>query len=215
MTIDKFADWQLALRNRLKDELPAEKAHFQMAPMERIEAAKIFKPNETTKKGGVLILIYPKENKIYFPLTLRSENTGVHSGQVSFPGGRQDEGEDLIETALRETWEEIGVEVSKNQVIGQLSPFYIPPSNYLVYPSLAAISHTPTFKPNPSEVQEMLEIDLNDFKTNIPRKIGEIKARYLNANVPYYDLQGFKVWGATAMILSEFIEILNDLEMNG
>jgi 8-oxo-dGTP pyrophosphatase MutT (NUDIX family) len=206
-----YTNWLESLRQRLQQTLPGSEAHFQMAPLARVEQAKMFQPNENTRTGGVLIMLYPNEDKIYFPLTLRSENTGVHSGQVSFPGGKQDEGEDLIDTALRETWEEIGVQVPKNQVIGSLSPFYIPPSNYLVYPTVAAIDFKPEFNPNPHEVAEMLEIDLWEFATTNPRKVGEINARYLRAEVPYYELQGQKVWGATAMILSELMVILQEL----
>ncbi|MCU0445106.1 MAG: CoA pyrophosphatase [Microscillaceae bacterium] len=208
--MNDYSSWLERLKQRLGQDLPGSEAHFQMAPLARIEQAKMFQPNENTRTGGVLIMLYPKEDKIYFPLTLRSENTGVHSGQISFPGGRQDEGEDLIDTALRETWEEIGVQVAKNQVVGSLSPFYIPPSNYLVYPTVAAIDFKPDFKPSPHEVSAMLEIDLLDFKTSNPRKVGEINAKYLRADVPYFELLGQKVWGATAMILNEFMMILNE-----
>ncbi len=201
------------LKERLHDELPGLEAHYKMAPPQRLRDKKRYEPDEQTRIGGVLILIYPdEEGRLHFPMILRPEHTGVHSGQVALPGGKKDpEDEDVIDTALRETWEEIGVKVSRDQVIGQLSQLYIPPSNFLVYPTLAAISEKPQFNPSEYEVAELLTVDLMNFKEVNPRKEREITARYMKATVPYYDLLGQTVWGATAMILSEFLVLLNEI----
>lgn len=189
-------------------------AHAQMAPLQRVAERFKFAPNEQTRVGGVLLLIYQDENQVFFPMIVRPEYEGVHSGQVALPGGKKDdEDKDVIETALRETWEEIGVEVSREYVLGNLSQLYIPPSNFLVTPTIASIPYKPEFRPNTVEVAELLHIDLEDFIQNDKRKSGEVVARYMKAEVPYFDLHGKIVWGATAMILSEFLQILKEIDL--
>ncbi|NJO03394.1 MAG: CoA pyrophosphatase [Bacteroidia bacterium] len=115
--LDNFTYW---LKNRLQRVLPGMSAHQRMAPPSRFVDKKRYIPNEKTRQGGVLILVYPHEDRWYFPLILRPENTGVHSGQVALPGGKMDEEDnDIIDTALRETEEEIGVAVARSQVLGR------------------------------------------------------------------------------------------------
>lgn len=204
--LDKIQD---NLNTQLKDNLPGIEAHLKMAPIERFREVQNYIPNEKTKISSVMICIYPHENSLFFPLIVRPENTGVHSGQVALPGGKKDEeDEDLIATAIRETWEEVGVNIDRTQVLGQLSQLYIPPSNFLVKPTIAILEEKPNFTPSPHEVAQLLEVDLIDFKNNDYRQEGEIIARYMKRVVPFYGLHNQKVWGATAMILSEFLEIL-------
>ncbi|MDX2301672.1 MAG: CoA pyrophosphatase [Microscillaceae bacterium] len=201
------------LKEKLKEKLPGMDAHIHMAPPQRFVDKKRYEPNADTRSGGVLVLIYPQENTLFFPLILRPEDTGVHSGQIALPGGKKDpEDQDIVETALRETWEEIGVKIDRNKVIGQLSPLYIPPSNFLVYPTVAAIDYKPVFNPSLHEVAQLLEIDLSEFVSDDKRNIREISVRYMKAKVPCYDLAGHVVWGATAMILSEFLTILRSID---
>lgn len=216
MTTPFFEKLVQQLKTRLNESLPGQEAHLQMAPPNRTKAAyrDVYKPNETTRTCAVLILLYLYENSIHFPMIVRPENTGVHSGQVAFPGGKKDETDkDLTETALRETWEEVGVEIDRGEVIGQLSSLYIPPSNFLVYPVIAAISDKPSFKPSKQEVAELLQVDMLDFKENGKREMGEVKSRSNKIQTPYYPLQGKSVWGATAMMLSEFLQILEEVTL--
>lgn len=202
-----------ALQEKLGQQLPGLEAHMHMAPAQRFSDKARYEPNAKTRKGGVLILLYPETESLYLPLILRPEDTGVHSGQVALPGGKQDpEDQDIIDTALRETWEEIGVKVNRSQVIGQLSPMYIPPSNFLVYPTVAAIDHLPDFVPSPHEVAQLIKLNLPDFVLNDHRKIKEIKARYMKAKVPCYEVGEYTIWGATAMILSEFLMVIKSLK---
>ncbi len=201
-------DWITALASRLRAPLPQERAHRAMAPAGRFAENAHFQPNASTRLSAVLIAFYPKNGNLYFPLIVRPDNSGVHSGQVALPGGRQDETDtDFVMTALREMEEEMGVTVPREAVIGELSSFYIPPSNYLVYPILACLPAPPTFSPNPSEVVKVLEVDLATFAYTDTRKQKVIQASYMEAEMPYYDLEDHTVWGATAMILSELREV--------
>ncbi len=200
------------LRNRLNAPLPGAAAHLQMAPIARIEQAHLFQPNENTRISSVMLLFYPENGRLHFPMIVRPENSGVHSGQIALPGGKKDEeDEDLIATALRETHEEIGIKIDRSQVLGQLSHLYIPPSNFLVYPVVAAIEEKPSFVPSPYEVAELLSVDLYDFLEKHPRQEREIEARYMRAKVPCYELNDKIVWGATAMILCELHSIAKEL----
>ncbi|MEO1653115.1 MAG: CoA pyrophosphatase [Bacteroidota bacterium] len=201
------------IQNRLQSDLPGSEAHFKMAPMARVTNKSRFAPNEKTRNGGVLILLYPEGNKLYFPLILRPEDTGVHSGQVALPGGKRDEeDQDIIHTALREAWEEVGVDVQRAQVLGQLSEIYIPPSNFLVSPTIAAIKERPVFNPSIHEVAQLILVDLEEFRYNNGKQMKEVTARYMKSTVPCYELNGHTVWGATAMILSEFLSILEEID---
>lgn len=200
--------WTSLLADRLLAPLPSQEAHKAMSPPNRFSTHTSFQPNDKTRLSAVLIAFYQKGNTLYFPLIVRPDNSGVHSGQVALPGGRQDDtDEDLIATALREMEEEMGVHVPRSCVIGSLSSFYIPPSNYLVYPILACLPEVPTFTPNPSEVVKILEIDLANFAYQDTRKEKVIEASYLVGEMPYYDLEAHTVWGATAMILSELRQV--------
>ncbi len=202
------SNWTALLAERLLTPLPSQEAHIAMAPTGRFADTVSLKPNDKTRLSAVLIAFYIRDNTLYFPLIVRPENSGVHSGQIAIPGGKQDDTDtDLVMTALREMEEEMGVTVPRECVLGQLSHFYIPPSNFLVYPILAYLPTAPTFTPNPREVVRVVEIDITNFAYTDTRKEKIIQASYINAEMPYYDLHNHTVWGATAMILSELRHI--------
>ena len=207
-------DWISLLSARLREPLPKHAAHMAMAPEGRFpnQNPHFFQPNEKTRLSAVLIAFYWKNGDLHFPLIVRPENTGVHSNQVAFPGGKKDDSDqDLITTALREMEEEVGVKVERSAEIGSLSDFYIPPSNFLVYPMLAYLPEVPMFKPNPEEVVRIVEVALSEFVYQDKRKEKVIQASYMNGLMPYYDLHEHTVWGATAMILSELRHVWLDV----
>ena len=160
------------------------------------------------RRAGVLLLLYPRPRELFFVLMRRTERSGVHSGQISFPGGRWEPGDaDLTATALRETNEELGVALDRVQVLGPLTELYIPPSHFLVSPTVAYIDHAPEFHPQPSEVAEVIEAPIEILsdpavRGESPRPLasqgGKITA------TPHFRIGGHLVWGATAMILCEF-----------
>jgi len=167
------------------------------------------------RQAAVLIFLYQKAGEWHFPLILRPDYDGVHSGQMAFPGGRWEQQDaDLAETALRETQEEIGVQVERAALAGKLSELYIPPSNNLVNPFLA-IGHTAPkkFIPDPKEVAKVLEVPVNQLKN--PEIIQKTRFTFQNGvsfTAPSFVIDGHTIWGATAMILSEMLEILDECD---
>jgi 8-oxo-dGTP pyrophosphatase MutT (NUDIX family) len=153
-------------------------------------------------------LLYPQQDQLRVVLTKRPDRMKDHSGQISFPGGRQDEGETLTETALRETCEEVGVCTDGITVVGALTSIYIPPTDYEVHPFVGFIAQRPIYQPNPGEVDVVLEPTLTHLLDPATRKTEKRKFPQwpLPITIPYYDVDGYKVWGATAIMLSEFLE---------
>ncbi len=200
------------LRISLKMPLPGALAHEPL----RATAIGDVKPNFThtvpPKPGSVLILLYPDQGEIKFPLTKRPEYLGAHSGQVSFPGGKAEAGETVEETAMREGEEEIGIRPSAIEIIGRLSEFYVIPSNFLVTP-IVAIQHTrPTFKADPVEVVRILEGTLSGITRDHAVAVREITAaRIYNLRAPHFLIENEIVWGATAMMLNELREVVRNM----
>ena len=197
----------LSLQRALKEPLPGLVAHKKMA---RFGRKFSFHHNESPKLAGVMILLYPKADDIYFVLIERQGHPlDPHQHQISLPGGKKEINEILEQTAIRETFEEIGVHPNLIQTIGALSPVFVGVSNFLIHPFVAFTRETPSFTPETAEVKTLLEIPLNDIlpdknikETNLVVHGHELKS------VPYFDLAEKVVWGATAMILSEFREIV-------
>ncbi|MGK7389039.1 MAG: NUDIX hydrolase [Candidatus Cyclobacteriaceae bacterium M2_1C_046] len=214
--MSSFSDAVEKLRKRLTAPLPGDEARQLMMPIGRASEQQRLMEEEKEKLrlGGVLILLFQQEGQIKFPLTLRHTYPGIHSGQVSLPGGRKEEQDnDLIMTALRETEEEIGVSISDINVIGTLSELYIPPSRYKILPTVAYIEKDPTFEIDPREVKELFLADLQHLTDIKFRKKKEILVRgQYRLNTPYFDIQDKVVWGATAMILSEFSKIVEEVD---
>jgi len=182
-----------------------------MAPESRKSSLSQKKDISKVNRAGVLILFYPDKNaEVSFVLILRKSYKGVHSNQIAFPGGRfENQDSSLVQTALRETEEEIGVPASSIEVIKPMTELYIPPSNFLVKPTLAKIDFYPKFIKQESEVEEIIPVKLKDFMQESCVKTHPIKTSYNNERqVPIYDVYGHVVWGATAMMLSELREII-------
>lgn len=178
-----------------------------MLPPERISKMKPKKEvQKNTRKAGVMALFYPnKQGETMLVLILRKSYKGVHSAQIGFPGGKvEPEDFNLQATALRETQEEIGVNAEKIQVLRALTRIYIPPSNFWVYPFIGITDHSPTFTPQESEVETIIEVKLDDFLNDNFITDAILSTSYAtNIKVPAFQLNGHIVWGATGMMLNE------------
>ncbi len=198
-----------SLAAELAKPLPGRAAQGRMAPQPRAGWEPDFQPLTTPRQGGVLVLFYPYRGEIHLPLILRPTYNGVHSGQVGFPGGgREAVDADITETALRESYEEIGVEPQAVQILGQLSEIYIRPSNYEVTPTVGWVSQRPDFQTDPHEVARLLEIRLADLQDPCNCHEEEWQLRDRRAQVPFFQVSDQIIWGATAMILSELLMVI-------
>lgn len=209
-----FDELILFLEKRLAEPLPGSAAHERMKPKLPNGSPIDFKHPQPPRQGAVLILLNKAEDGTRFPLIQRPDYEGVHSGQIALPGGKWEASDvDLFATALRETEEEIGVAQSMIKVIGSLSSFYVAASNFQVLPVVGMLEATPTFVPDEKEVVEVINpkvYDLIDGSTKKERDLivrGGVKLRS-----PYFDLENKTVWGATAMMLSEFEAVLKEFE---
>ncbi len=201
------------LKERLLDPLPGDSAHTPMRAIPIGDLTPRFDHSLPPKPGGVLILLYEDDaGLIRFPLIKRQEYTGAHSGQVSFPGGKAEQGEDPIATALRECEEEIGVDRNSLVVLGRLTNFFVIPSNFIITPVVAIAASIPVFKPDPYEVARILSFPLRDLLNDDAIKQKEIVAAgKFRLMAPHFEIDGEIVWGATAMMLNEFRTILRDI----
>jgi 8-oxo-dGTP pyrophosphatase MutT (NUDIX family) len=155
------------------------------------------------REAGVLVLTYPEVDGLHVVLTRRTDTLKSHSGQISFPGGRRGpEDASFTATALRETCEELGV-CEPVEIIGMLSTLYIPPSNFLVYPTVAVLPAPPAYQPNPDEVAEVFTMPLHHLLDEDVKATEEREFNGTRVPVTYYRVNGHKVWGATAFMLSE------------
>lgn len=202
-----FDSFVVELKQKFQSPLPGEKAHANMLALSGLRMA--VKPNEKTRKSAVLIVFYPYQGEVHLPLILRPAYDGVHSGQMAFPGGRYELlDEDLIRTAKREAQEEIGLRITDVKVVGVLSELFIPPSNFFVLPVVAYLPYRPDFFPDPREVEKVLEVRLNEIRDKTIVGSSTIDIRGKSFMAPHYLIQNHKVWGATAMMISELLMIL-------
>jgi 8-oxo-dGTP pyrophosphatase MutT (NUDIX family) len=185
-------------------------SQFRLAPKMRLQynAEKIAASNP--KKAAVLALFYPNEhNETCFLLTQRASYKGTHSAQISFPGGKIEvSDENLQATAIRETFEEVGVTANQIEIIREITDVYIPPSNFLATPFLAFSETKPIITIN-HEVDHTFDVKLSDlFDDNNITSINITTSYAKNIDVPCFKLNNYIVWGATAMMLNEIKELL-------
>lgn len=201
------------LRKIKNAELAGDNAHGIFSPPSR----PVFTYDQVLEKNpkfaAVNIVLYLKDNEWHFPLIVRSTNErDRHSGQISLPGGKREElDKDFAETAIRETSEEIGIEKHYVRIIRELSPIYIPPSNFYVYPFISYTKKNPEFILQQSEAVEVIEFSITSF-LNLPDS-PEIMALpgAGGHEVPVINFNGYIIWGATAMILSEFSQLIKKM----
>jgi 8-oxo-dGTP pyrophosphatase MutT (NUDIX family) len=197
-------NWKEQLALELKKPLPGVDAQLRMSPAVRRPVSVEY----PLKNAGVLILLYPQGGRIYTVFIKRTEYEGVHSGQVSLPGGMfKEEDGSLLNTALREANEEAGIAISAVTVIGKLTPLHIPVSNVNVYAFVGVTDSRPEFIHDPAEVQYLIEESLDELLNEVNHKTKTMTLFGNEVIVPYFDIKGNHIWGATAMIISEFSEI--------
>jgi 8-oxo-dGTP pyrophosphatase MutT (NUDIX family) len=200
------------LREALKGDLPGLDAQLRMAPVPRLGWDPLKFP-EGARDGAALLLLYPHEDHLHVVLTVRGAEMRNHTGQVSLPGGRVEQGESFEAAALREAQEEIGVDPATVEVLGRLTPLHIPVSGFLLHPIVGATSMRPAFQRAEWEVARIIEapVSLLSDPAVVRRELRTrtVNGQSIDVNVPFYDIDGEKVWGATAMVLAEFCAILN------
>lgn len=190
-------------------ELPAfdaEAAHQEMIPRPR--GARPPDLDGEPREGGVLVVLYDKDGQTQLILTRRRDDLNDHAGQISFPGGRREVGENLQMTAIREAEEEIGLDPAALTVLGRLTCLYIPPTDYEVHPFVAWYDGQPVFRRQAEEVAQIIEVPLAFLLDPANRFEESWNYRGMTVQVPFYLIESHKVWGATAMMLSEFLERL-------
>ncbi len=204
----------MQLQQALKGPLPGEVGQRQMAPAAIHSGSNRWETPPDCRKAGVLILLYPHATltplpELHLVLIRRTDYPGVHSGQIALPGGRREPGESLRVTALREAQEEVGIAPQHVTILGQLSPLYTPPSNFCIYPFVGFSREKPAFRPDKREVAELIEAPLSLFlEPGVRREEVWHLGNYGERLVPFFYIFNHKIWGATAMILSEFLLVL-------
>ena len=191
----------------LSSKLPGEEAQFKMAPASRRE----FKHDGDPLRAAVLFLMYPSTKGTTLVFIKRNEYNGPHSGQVSLPGGAWEAGDEVIEnTAIRETMEELGID-GDIKILGSLTELLIPVSNYLVSPFVGCLDHRPEFHPDHSEVQYIIETPLENLLDPRNKDCEMMVSHGQSLWVPFYHINEEKIWGATAMMLCEFLQLASML----
>ena len=194
------------LKNLLQDPLPGWNAQKVLMP----EGREILSIPDGLHPAAVLIALYSDQGGWHFPLIKRSSDGFAHSGQIALPGGRQEGSESDIETALREAEEEVNLSSKEVQIIGKTSPLPIPVSRHLVQPVIGYTLSKPVFLPDPREVDQIFSVSLGALR-NAEIKFEERTFQERQWTIPYFEIHGHKVWGATAMILSEFRELISKI----
>jgi len=207
--VTSLPDLESFLRRRLANPLPGAAAHERFAPAPRqADWAPDLVPS-TARHAAALILLYPGLSGPAIPLTVRHRGLPRHPGQVSLPGGAVAPGESTAAAAVREAEEEIGIAPDHIRLIGPLSTLWVAVSNFVVHPVIAIADVAPEFRLHPHEVEELIEVPLLELQN--PARRGRVRRQRSGVDVdyPFFELAGREVWGATAMILGEFVSLLD------
>jgi 8-oxo-dGTP pyrophosphatase MutT (NUDIX family) len=204
-----LTDLESLLRSRLSESLPGSTAQWRFAPT---PARKGWEPQHRpaeARAAAALILLYPGPHGVSFPLTVRRDDLPHHPGQVSLPGGAVDPDERPEDAALREAWEEIGVAPGSVRLVGPLSTLWVIVSNFVLQPFVAIADARPDFVLETREVASLIEAPLAQLLDPARRHSRRVVRDGMLVDYPYFDLEGHHVWGATGMVLSEFVSVLD------
>ncbi len=199
------------LAHTLKHNLPGERAHLPLSPLHRPVTSEVIQNLTEYKESAVAVVLFEVETTLQCILIQRTEYTGKHSGQISFPGGKKDnEDADLLATAIRECLEEIGVDISSSEYLGKLTQVYIPVSGFLVEPHVFYYPEVPVFVQQEREVAAVFTISLDELIAE--DVMSEMKVttenKLVKMNVPCFNIRDKQIWGATALILNELREVI-------
>lgn len=206
MKLSKLAQ---KLQIRLINNLPGKDEQWRM----RVTSDKSYNFDNTEEdaiQSAVLILLYEENGVICFTLTKRTQTVEHHRGQISLPGGAREADEKLSSTAIRETQEEIGIYADDVDIIGALSPLFVPVTGFIINPFVGIINANFEPQPAPEEVETVISVHVNELLNDDNELQEKRNLRGYDMNIPYFLLSGHKVWGATAMILSEFKTVLKE-----
>lgn len=210
-TRTSFASLMKRLEERLGHPLPGPEAQLQMAPMHSRASERINVSGRDCREAGVLALLHPMDDVPHVVLTVRRAHLKHHPGQVSFPGGQREGDEPLLQTALREAQEEVDVSPNEVTVLGQLTPLYIPPSGFCVYP-FVGFTERVTLTPQDREVERIVHVPFPQLLDPARVREEEWMVRGDRLLVRYFDAEGLRIWGATAMMLSELVAIVKSID---
>jgi 8-oxo-dGTP pyrophosphatase MutT (NUDIX family) len=205
-----LSDIESHLRVALAGPLPGVEAQRRMAPTPRPGAQLNRSPLQARDAAG-LVLLFPIEDRVHLLLTVRSSRLLSHAGQVSLPGGAVEAGESVEQAALRETEEETGVDPALVRVVGRLTPLHIPVSGFVLHPVVGVSDSRPSYRLAHGEVEQVVEVPFDVLLD--PACVNHQSGAWdgVARDIPYFALDGLVVWGATAMVLSEFIDVASRL----
>jgi len=209
MDVELTGDLPARLAARLQQPLPGWRAQSRFQP--ELSFGRHRGPSPANaRQAAVLLLVYPEQGEWRIPLIVRPAHMPDHAGQVSLPGGVIEPGEDSRQAALREYVEELGASAHDVEVLGRLSELYLFASNFHVSPWVGVVREAPRFRPSALEVERMLEVPLRHLAD--PTSHGQIERRHggLSFAAPCYRFDGESIWGATGMILAEFVSVLSE-----
>ena len=202
-----FQHFITQLKITINNDLPGEESHQKMRVIYDQSIELPFSKINSIP-AAVLILLYLADNEIYFFLTKRTNELKHHKGQISLPGGTQEGNEKLIDTALRETQEEIGINKTSISIIGTITPLFVPVTGFMIYPFIGYSLYKLNPKPDPVEVATIFSVNISDLLNKENRTTEQRNIRGYDVQVPYFKLNDYQVWGATSMILSEFRDLI-------
>jgi 8-oxo-dGTP pyrophosphatase MutT (NUDIX family) len=206
MSVLPFEELVAAVADGLR-RLPGVEAQLRMAPQPRGGWKPGFAPDQA-RPAAALLLVFPAEGRPVVLLTKRASDLPTHAGQVSLPGGAVDPGETIEDAALREAEEEVGLSRAGLRIVGRLTPLHIPVSGYVLHPVVGVAEARPSMRPEPGEVERIIEAPVAQvLDPGRHHRANRARDGY-EFEMPYFDLDGEQVWGATAMVLAEFLEIV-------
>jgi 8-oxo-dGTP pyrophosphatase MutT (NUDIX family) len=201
------SNWVIRLMEELAKPLPGVEAQLRLSP-----PGRNLKTEKSGKESAVLIILFQSEEKIRTIFIKRAEYNGVHSGQVSLPGGMfKHTDKTLRNTALRETREETGITENQVKIVGSLTSLHIPVSGITVYPYVGYCCERPEMTPDPFEVKYLIEASIEELLDPSNQKYKIMQIGDSEIEIPYFDINGEHIWGATAMIMAEFLEIIKKM----